>query len=442
MALQIYGPGDFVPDPGDNGRVYPILDKPDDTEIMYDDQIQKVSHIQANLVAIFHDWILSFFDPNYFTFSRIKTQSTFTAFKTFMRDIYKKDKPFMVIDPRPPEIVEDSIFAQNMLNRYNLIDPTRDNIGAKLLYSLQVMESDLFELWYRRNRIKIEFDIMIMEETMNRQEDTFNRLLMNIRHNSKFMLYRTVPYLLPMRHIRNIANLYGMNWKSEEFLELLNKISRYPIIRRIQPNGKYMFFMQNDLHIQVEVPGFPDKDDPEKSEAIELGARVVDRFLFIADMPAEFLFLTKKEHVGKFDLGIQEDPDDLTFISPIYADMNWPKEINGYTLSNRLDIEVQEGDEPTLKLLPLILDFDKDIHSVIMEWITHKGDIADLMTVRVYPNGSMREVGAILHNDGVLELTAPKFNKLYTANIYLNLKTINLIREGKNKKYIGNIEKH
>lgn len=445
MGLQIYAPGDWIPDDGGNGRGYPIEDKTDLSEIIYDKRVQKISYITANLVAVFNEWIQSFFEPDYFKFVRIKTQSTFSDFKSFMRDIYKKEKPFMVIDPRPPEIVEDFIFAQNMLNRYNMIDPQHDNIGAKMLYSHPVLVTDLMELWYRPNRMRIEFDMMIMEQTMNRQQNVRNTLIMNARHNSKFDLWRRVPFMLPLRHIQNIANFHGFDWKSEEFLKFLNEHSQFPITKRIigedTANKQYQFYMEWELHIYVESPGFPAADSTENAEAIEWGARVVDSFIFSADLPMEFLFLTKKEMVGKFDRGVPEDPDAVTYISPIYADMDWPTEIGEYKLSNRIDIEVQEGDDPKLQILPVIQDFNADIYSVVKEWVDHKGKLSDLVQVRVYPNGSMRETGHILHEDGVLELTAPKMNKLYTVNVYLNLRTINLIREGQNKRYAGTIVK-
>ena len=53
MALEIYGPGDFIPDDGGNGRGYPIEDKEEPTEIVYDKRIQKISYITANMVALF-----------------------------------------------------------------------------------------------------------------------------------------------------------------------------------------------------------------------------------------------------------------------------------------------------------------------------------------------------------------------------------------------------
>lgn len=442
MSIKIYSPTDFIADTGWNGRSYPIEDKPDDTEIIYDKMMQNTSHIQANMVAVFNNWFCSFFDSTYFRFVRIKTQSTLNDFKSFMKNIYKKDKPYLVIDPRSPEIVEDSIFAQNMLTRYNMVDPDHDNIGMKMLYAIDVMSSDLFELHYRRMRWKIEFDIMIMEESMNRRDNVFTQMVMNIRHNSKFTLIRNVPVVLPMRYIQNIARFHGKDWKSEEFLEFLNGISKYPIIKRHLGNGKPVFMMRYELHVYVETPGLPSKDSPENSEAIELGARIVDQFIFTADLPSEFIFLTKKEYVGRFDHHIEEAPDDITFISPIYADMPWPKELNGFTLTNKVDIQVQVDDDPTLQIIPFLEEYNQEVYDEVLNFIRHGGDISTLVKVRVYPNGSMADVGSVLHKDGTLELLAPTPNKLYTACIYVNLKDVNLIRDGKNKKYIGEIEKY
>src|SRR5699024_2241005 len=126
-------------------------------------------YIQANIVGCFNDWIKSFFPPDYFKFVRIRTQSSFAEFKSLMKNIYKKEKPFMIIDPRSIEHDENSLFGQNMINRYNLIDPNADDMGAKLLYSIEIMKDDMFELVYRRNRFRFEFDILIMEQTLHRQ---------------------------------------------------------------------------------------------------------------------------------------------------------------------------------------------------------------------------------------------------------------------------------
>lgn len=442
MPIQVYEAGDFVVDPGDQKRLYPIEDEPEIQEIVYDKKIQQTSYIQSNIVGVFTDWFTSFFEPGYFKTNRIKTQSAFSEFKSFMKGIYKKDKPILVIDPRAVETAEDSIFGQNMLGRYNMVDPDHDNIGAKLVYSMTIMKSDMFELVYRRNRYRFEVDIMIVEQTMDRQINTYNAMLMNIRHNSKFMLARTVPHMIPIRHIQNIARFHGFDWKSEAFMKFMNTISEYPIIKRVTPNGQYMFYFEQDMNIQVEVPGYPSKDGPEMSDAIEWGARIVDNFTMLADLPSEFLFLTPKQHMTKYDRGIDEDPEGIYYTSPVYADMDWPEEINGYKITNRIDIMLQSEDEPSLNLIPLLRDYNMDVYSFVQDFIGNKQKLADLMMVRVYPNGSCQPIASELSDDGTLTLHDPLHNKIYTANIYLNFQLMNLIKEEAAKTHIGTIEKY
>lgn len=442
MAINVFESGTFHADCGNEHRLYPIEQSEEIQTIAYDKHIQEVSYIQANIVGAFNDWFLSFFEPDYFKTTRIKTQSSFSDFKSFMKGIYKKDKPILVIDPRSIESVEDSIFGQNMLTRYNMVDPQHDNIGAKMLYSRTIMKSDMFELVYRRNRYRFEFDIMIMEQTMARQMNTYNAMLMNIRHNSKFMLPRTIPHMIPLRYITNIAKFHGYDWKSEAFLEFMNHISEFPIIKRITPSGHYMFYFNQEINIQVETPGFPSKDSPEMSEAIEWGSRIVDSFTMIADLPSEFMYLTPMEFMTKFDKGVDEEPEGIYYISPVYADLDWPTEINGYKITNRIDITLQDGDEPSVNIIPILRDYNMDVYSFIVNFIQNKQKLSDLIMVRVYPNGSYQSIASELSNDGILTLHNPKINKIYTANIYVNFGLINLIQEESKKEYIGTIEKY
>lgn len=442
MGIRVIPPTDWRDDPGEWERLYPIEDKQEFQTILYDKEIQRTGYIQANIVACFDEWFRSFFPPNYFKFTRIRTQSTYTEFKSFMKLIYKKEKPFLVIDPASVEHVEDSLFGLNMINRYNLVDPMNDNFGAKLLYSIQLMKDENFEIVYRRDRFRFEFNILIMEQNMTRQANIYNMLLMNIRHNSKFLLHRTIPHLIPNRYIINIAHFRNMEWQSEEFLQYLNSVSQYPIIRRITPNGKYLFFFQQEMNIQVEVPGLPQKDSPETSNAIEWGARITDSFTMIADLPTEFLFMIPEEMKGKYDNHIDETDDMITYISPIYADLDWPTEYGDYKLTNRVDIMLQEGDDPHLDLKPVIANDIPQIHDTIMEFIQKDEELSDIVMVKVYPNGSYQEAAYEFNKNGILTLINPEFNKLYTMNIYVDLCTLNMIREGKNKKFIGDIEKY
>jgi hypothetical protein len=444
MGLRVICPGDEEPDdPGCYERLYPVPEEPKEETILYDKHVQRTSYILANVVGVFVDWIQSFFEPNYFTRVRVRTQSSYADFKSFMKKIYKIEKPFLVIDPQSIDNDEESLFTQNMLTRYNYCDPEHDNIGAQLIYSQSIMKNDQFELVYRRNRFKFDFEILIMEQNLNRQLNTYSRMLMSIRHNSKFLLSRTIPHLLPIKYIKIIAELYGYDYRSDVYLEYLNSVSRYPIIRRISPNGQYTFYFQQEMNIQVETPNFPSKDTPEMSDAIEWGARITDDFLLRADLPTEYVLLIPKREGHTVPHFVKEDdPENISMISPVYADLDWPKEFGDYKLTNRVDIMVQDGDDHSLDIKPVLRGYDMNIFNRVMECVSRGGKLSDLLMVRVYPNGSYEETSYTFDEQGILTLNNPKYDKIYTANLYVNLKTINLIREGSAIENIGTIEKY
>ena len=113
MAYTVFEQGDAKADNGSYKREYPIEDKKETQSIIYDREIQQISYIQGNIVGVFNDWILSFFPSNYFRHIRIKTQSTFSDFKSWMKNIYKKDNKLIVVyyeaDSECYDIVLDSV---------------------------------------------------------------------------------------------------------------------------------------------------------------------------------------------------------------------------------------------------------------------------------------------------------------------------------------------
>lgn len=425
-----------------DGKLYPIEEKVDDiNEILYDRKIQRVAYIQANIVAIFTDWFKSFFAPEYFKFTRLRTESVYSEFKSFMKNIYKKEKPFLVIDPKSPEVSEDSLFGLNMLNRYNPLDPSNDMFGAKLMYALPIMTSELFELQFRRNRYKFDFDIMIMEKTLDRQINLYNNMIMNIRHNSKFTLERIVLNPIPETIIENIARFHKYNYKSDEFLSFLNKISQYPIIRRILPNGLYMFFMQQNVHLYVEVPSFPSKDSPETSDAIEWGARITDNFVITADLPSEFIFLTPKDEAGAYEQGI-DDEYDIYYIPPYFVEPERAAIIGDFTRTTQLDVMMATGESNELDIIPIVHEFNDEMGRIAEYCILNNMPISTLFMVKSFINASTVEASTSLSEKGILTILDPQYDKLYNINLYINFKQMNLIRENLNKTYIGTVEKY
>ena len=415
-------------------------------DLIYDQRIQKISYIQANMAAVFREWFTGFFPPDYFRHIRMKSESTFTAFKSFMKDIYHKEPPVLVIDPNTIEHVDDFLFGTNVVNRYNLVDPKSDNVGAKILYSLAMVETEKIKLHYRRNRYRFRFDVMIMERSLNRSLDLYNYLIMNMRHNSKFMLFRRVPNLLPSHMIRSIAKINGFDSPDQKFLEWINaRAIGCTITTRTLPSGQVMFFAEQDCHIQVEVPDMPAHDSPEQAEAIEVGARVTDSFIFTVDLPSEY-FCTMEHEVTKDYIRYEEGDDpDIHYITKS-DDYKWEEgmdlEIGDYTLLNRVDVTIQDDQDNALDLLTVLNDVDAQMRKTA-EALLRDSNVTlpePLFLVKII-KGTKEFTDFNLSDDGILTINFPDYSKIYHIYVYVNQKYINMYSSALNSEWIGDIQK-
>lgn len=415
-------------------------------DLIYDQRIQKISYIQANMAAVFREWFTGFFPPDYFRHIRMKSESTFTAFKSFMKDIYHKEPPVLVIDPNTIEHVDDFLFGTNVVNRYNLVDPKSDNVGAKILYSLAMIETEKIKLHYRRNRYRFRFDVMVMERSLNRSLDLYNYLIMNMRHNSKFMLFRRVPNLLPSHMIRSIAKINGFDSPDQKFLEWINaRAIGCTITTRTLPSGQVMFFAEQDCHIQVEVPDMPAHDSPEQAEAIEVGARVTDSFIFTVDLPSEY-FCTMEHEVTKDYIRYEEGDDpDIHYITKS-DDYKWEKgmdlEIGDYTLLNRVDVTIQDDQDNALDLLTVLNDVDAQMRKTA-EALLRDSNVTlpePLFLVKII-KGTKEFTDFNLSDDGILTINFPDYSKIYHIYVYVNQKYINMYSSALNSEWIGDIQK-
>lgn len=440
-----YGPDDVI-DEGDYVPIEPNKKPGIIHDLIYDQRIQKVSYIQANMAAVFREWFTSFFPPDYFRHIRMKSESTFTAFKSFMKDIYHKEPPVLVIDPNTIEHVDDFLFGTNVVNRYNLVDPKSDNIGAKILYSLAMIETEKIKMHYRRNRYRFRFDVMIMERSLNRSLDLYNYLIMNMRHNSKFMLFRRVSNLLPSHMIRSIAKINGFHSPDQKFLEWINaRALGCTITTRTLPNGQVMFFAEQDCHIQVEVPDLPAHDSPEQAEAIEVGARVTDSFIFTVDLPSEY-FCTMEHEVTKDYIRYEEGDDpDIHYITKS-DDYKWEKgmdlEIGDYTLLNRVDVTIQHDQDNELDILTVLNDVDSQMRKTA-EALLRDSDVTlqePLFLVKII-KGSKEFTDFTLSDDGILTINFPDYSKIYHIYVYVNQKYINMYSSALNSEWVGDIQK-
>ena len=422
----------------------PVTKEIPEWDVLYDKQIQHTSLIQANIVEIFDKWFQSFFPHNYFKEVRISTEAPFSEFKSYIRTIYKKEQPFLLIDPTSVDPVDDFIFSTNMINRYSLCDPDTDESGMKLLYSLCLMETDKIHILYRRNRYAFKFDIMLMERSVPRRDDVYNFLLMNMRHRSRFSLSRRVATYIPLQMMINLAAFHGYDLKSDEFMEFVNRISVCPIEKRVTPNGKTRFYAHQEIHVHVEVPDFPSKDTAEKSGAIELGARLTDSFVLTADLPSEFIAVVPRNMACEYQTGVPDvDPEEFFYINNEIIngeiDLAAPRMIGErFKLVSRYDVELTRSDKNTINTLELIHEMDDEPYRNVVDALEAGVDIDDMVRVKVYT--TEKEEDGQMAADGTFTIVDADYRRIHLVFLYMDYSKINQVREFNDTQTIGTVK--
>lgn len=430
-------------------EIFPVEKDQDPAySVLYDKMVQHTSLIQANVVEIFDKWFQSYFPHNFFREVRISTEAPFTEFKSAIRQIYKKEYPLLLINPSSVDVVDDSIFSANMINRYSRADPECDHeSGMKLMYSLCLMETDKIHIMYRRNRFAFRFEVMIIERSAPRRDDLYNFLLMNLRHRSKFTIERRVATYIPLQMMINVAMYHGLDIKSDEFMGFVNLISEFPIEKRVTPNGKTQFYAHQDLHVHVEVPDFPGRDSTDRAGAIDIAARLTDSFVFTVDLPSEFIAVVPRELAKDYRKCTPEqeiDPDELFYINNeivsseegLYA----PREIaERFKLVSKYDVQLTKSDKNTIHLLELAESTDPDLRKLLELAISNKVNLEDVVRLKIFTKNS--EIEFELRDDGTIYMPLADYRYIYFVYLYIDYTETNKIMHVHDTETVGTVAK-
>ena len=415
--------------------------------VLYDKQIQNTSLIQANVVEIFDKWFQSFFPHNYFREVRIATEAPFTEFKSAIRQIYKKEYPLLLINPVSVEPVDDFIFSTNMINRYSRTDPMNDGeTGMKLMYSLCLMETDKIHILYRRNRFAFRFETMIVERSAPRRDDTYNFLLMNMRHRSKFTMARRVATYIPLQMMVNVAAYHGLDIKSDEFMAFVNQISTCPIEKRMTPNGKTQFYAHQEIHVHVDIPDFPSRDSVDKAGAIDIAARLTDSFVFTVDLPAEFIAVIPRDKACEYrkcGKDAEIDPDELFYINneivSVERDLYAPRNIGErFKLVSRYDVQLTKTDRNVVHIMDFLKDMDVELAAWMQLAIEQGLNLEDIVRVKVFTKTEECEVS--MSETGEVTIVDADYRNIYFVFLYIDYTELNRLQTEFDTQHIGTVK--
>jgi len=260
------------------------------------------SHLLGNVTSIIQQYLIDTMPKNYFKQMRATTEVAFKDLKDFKKNLIAAEKPYLVINPK---IIMDQESEALPWVHYDKFIP-HDMTANPMLYSInhEFFYTDAeykFLLGYTFSRYKFQFDITIFVDSQMQMLNLQNYLKSNIRFRHLFTIDRYTETMIPTSYINYMAEKYNMDINSKDFLERLNRISKYTILRLHRPaTGLTEFFILNMGTLQLRFPEYP-RGDSIFQDRVEMSARVDFSIEVEMNLMNNFLLLTE-DHVETEEL--------------------------------------------------------------------------------------------------------------------------------------------
>ena len=287
-----------------------------------------IAHTIGNITFIMTEIIKDWFEPNFFKYTHIGTR---IAYREFMkqemmirRGILKKDKPILVVRPKPV-MFDDDIF----MARSNFTSPvfnTEFNMDrSNFQYIFRDNENDI-TLSYLMNRIRIQCQVSMLFDTEIQQINVYNEIRNRYISDRPYWKKTTSEVFIPKGIIDQIAILAKKDVHDPEtdsvrhFINYLMSNSRYYFTYKTKGgNQKEEFFLYYPMTMEMIFTDF-DMSDTNKVGSVSDYAGI------------NFTFTTEFNTVGMFQLSTERDDLKLqantqitmensagTVIRPIYT---------------------------------------------------------------------------------------------------------------------------
>lgn len=377
------------------------------------------SHILGNLTAIIEKYVKDTMPPGYFKGGvRATTEVGFKDFKNRLRNMIQMEMPFMVIDPRFLSTDESDALPQINWDRFIEIDHTADP-------QFYAMNSEFFlqddatpiRLGYTFNRYKLAFRIVMYVETQMMRMSLVNYLRSNFRFRHMFPVERYTETLIPSSYIAHLAEVFGMDMMSNDFIQKLNQISKYPIVRLHRPaTGRTEFFILTTSTLQLRLPDLP-SEDKVMLNRMEQRSQVEFTIELECNVMNNFLLLTTET---------VDSPDEMMndYMYRFYIDMDVPipdRLSDGYTLYSKISMEFEEGEE----VVDLKQFLGTDVLNEI-DYIQANGLTTPYCKIQVYKGATLldnTDTASVALDTTKYELTIknPEENVNYSVCIYFDM---------------------
>lgn len=288
------------------------------------------SSVYGCIAYAIQDRILQEFPKDFFKYltisSEIATRNIRRNFRTINtnNEMSKREKPYLVIQPTYAAMDEDGPFQNIPLtsNFYNM----QFGVDAYQLQPVLHDEKNGYNLRYKFNRDRIEYDVTVVLGTETHQIDVYKAFANNINWRKPEYLRVALESVIPKRMIAMISKMCGMDVEqSEEYipilLQYLNSIPGCPISYKLRnSSASDEWFMHYPHNVVIVFDNFEFERGQRKGMTDDYNPftfKVTAEFNY----PAVYFIDAIPEKIKGIDFEIKTkeyDTDNDTFV-PIYS---------------------------------------------------------------------------------------------------------------------------
>lgn len=293
------------------------------------------------------DLIISKFPADYFKYTSISSElATRNIRRTFggnnsKVEISKRKKPYLIIQPTYSVMDLDGPLQSIPLTKN--FDDLQYRVDKRYLFEIIKDKKYGYNLKFKLNRDKIEFDVTVTTGTLHQQLDIYRTMLNQIIWDRSYAYRMALESVIPKRMIGIISKYCNMDLETHEeyipiLLKRLNSCSGYPITYKMRNASAsdewYMYYTHNVIITFTDLSIESGNKKNMVDESYNITFRVVAEF----NMPGVYMIDGDLNKLSEVDVTLKtkEYTEENDAYFPLYAVKNlysrFPAEMNGMQL--------------------------------------------------------------------------------------------------------------
>lgn len=278
------------------------------------------AHTFGNVTTFIQNWLINLFPENMFKTVHVNSKIAHSQLRNTPHEFLKKTPPMFVIRPRI-DWTDTNRFLNGTLVTQRQGDLYSTYAGTNLQDFFQD-DRNKIAIKYQMNRHVINFDVVVIVETLMQQINLANYFLNAVRQEIPMFLPTCLESYLDIELMKQLSHFSGVPMRDKDgsidyFLRYLNGNSVHPITYKLQGStGTEEFYRYYPVNIDTIITNF-NTDEGEKAN------QVMSRYQMSFSVRCEFygtgfyyLFTDKINNCAVIQ--VDANPGDIV---PIFTDV-------------------------------------------------------------------------------------------------------------------------